>query len=81
MARYFFHLRERSGDTVDEEGLDLIDDEAARQVAIAGARSIISSEVVRGRLHLTPAIEVTDADGQTVVILSFSEAVQKSEGG
>jgi hypothetical protein len=75
VPRFFFHVRERRGTTPDTEGMDLPDRDAALDVALAGARSILCEEVMGGRLSLDGAIDVTDADGNKVMTLSFAEAV------
>lgn len=76
MPRFFFHIRENGGRTPDEEGLELPDLDAARQTAIAGARSIMCDTIMGGRLSLDGAIEVKDKDGALLFELPFREAVE-----
>jgi hypothetical protein len=73
--RYHFHLRESQGYVSDEEGLELADLDAVRRAAVAGARSIISSEVMHGKLPLGTVMEVEDEHGEPVFELSFRAAV------
>ncbi len=73
--RYHFHLRESQGYVSDEEGLELADLDAVRRAAVAGARSIISSEVMRGKLPLGTVMEVEDEHGEPVFELPFRAAV------
>jgi hypothetical protein len=78
MPRFFFHVV--GGDlVVDEEGIELPDIGAARHHAIVGARSILSSEIMAGRLPLREAIEVTDDNGSSLLVLPFRQAFQVEE--
>lgn len=79
MARYYFHVRDRSGISLDPEGVLLPDFAAARDYAIAGARSLICEEISRGVLDLGGSIQIADEHGQTIFILSFDEAVSHPE--
>ena len=75
MPLFYFHLREDGTIVVDEEGIELPDLSAAREEAIAGARSILSDEAKKGRLPLSFRVEVTDEAGDTVMSLIFADAV------
>jgi hypothetical protein len=76
MARYFFHLHDRSGRTEDEQGRDVADLNAVHTRAIKAARSIIQADVEGGIIDLTARIEVEDGAGEMVLTLSFAEAVE-----
>lgn len=76
MSRYFFHLREGTRLTRDEEGRDLADMEAARAVALMSARDIICCEVMLGCVDLADSIEVVDEGGEAVLNLAFADAVE-----
>lgn len=78
MARYFFHLHECGRGTLDEEGTELVGVEEARQRAIHQARSIMSAELLEGRLCLSCHIDVVDGRGQRVVKVPFKEALTLS---
>lgn len=80
MPRFFFHVRNGMGFALDEEGAELDDLRAAKQHAIEGARSLMSAEVAKGELDLRGRIEVTDAEGQCILILRFGEAVRIRDG-
>jgi hypothetical protein len=68
MPRYYFNIRQDKFVAKDEEGADLPNDEAAREEAVAGARDILSEAVFSGEAaSLNRQIEVTDADGRTVL--------------
>jgi len=75
MARYFFTLHDRFGDTPDDEGRDLVNLDEARTLAIADARSIMSEDVKDGVLALADYIEISDDSGELLLKLSFGEAV------
>ena len=75
MARYFFHLRD--GDTLlpDDEGLELLDLEAARGYAIESARQLLSQAALRGTAaSLHQLIQVLDEGGQTVLAIPVGHA-------
>jgi hypothetical protein len=80
MPLFYFHVRNGLGFTRDEEGKVLPDVEAAREVALRGARSLIAAEVAEGRLDLRGAIEVEDEQGRPVLDLPFAEAVRTVSG-
>ncbi len=75
MARYHFNIRNGHGYTADDEGMDLSSDDAARAYAITGARSLMSAEMLEGRLDLDGQIEVTDGEQEPVMTVRFAEAV------
>jgi hypothetical protein len=75
MPRFFFHVYDDIA-VRDEEGLDLPDLAAARQMALSGARSLICAEVDAGHLHLGHRLEVEDEGGACVLVLSFGDAIE-----
>jgi hypothetical protein len=75
MARYFFHLHDRSGRTEDEQGREVADLSSLRTRAVKAARSIIQADAGGGVIDLTARIEVANEAGETVLALSFAEAV------
>ena len=80
MPRYHFNIRNGYGFTLDEEGLDLSSENDARVQALRGARSLISAEVMEGRLDLDGQIEVTDEQNDAVMTVRFSDAVRVHQG-
>jgi hypothetical protein len=76
MARYFFDVINGIGLVEDEEGQDLPGLPAARDVAIAGVRSIICADVAAGFIDLSGRVEVRDADRQPLVCIPFREAIE-----
>ena len=77
MPRYHFHLHDRDGLTKDSQGRECADLAVVRERAIREARAIISDDVRHGRIDLSGRIEVTDGDGEVVMTLLFSEAVEQ----
>jgi hypothetical protein len=76
MARYFFHLHECGTVVRDEEGQELPSRLNLRDAALREARSVMSSEVLAGRLCLSCRIEVTDEDQQLIKVVPFKEALE-----
>jgi hypothetical protein len=75
VPRYHFDVQDGSGLVLDEEGRELANLEVARREAIKGIRSLISAEVKKGTLDLTGKLTLKDANGRTVIVLPFDEAV------
>jgi hypothetical protein len=75
MALFYFNLHTPRGDTLDEEGQEHPDVEAAHKAAIAKARDLLCAELQQGELHLSSYIEIVDERRQPVFTLSFDEAV------
>ena len=76
MARYHFNIRNGTGFTADDEGMDLSSEDDARSHAIEGARSLLSAEVLEGTLDLNGQIEITDEGREAVMTVRFIEAVR-----
>ena len=74
MPRYFFHLYDDVV-SIDEEGSELPDVAAARELALKNARAIACQEVLEGHLSLGHRIEVEDEEGRPVLVLPFQDAV------
>ena len=73
MPRYFFHIYDHDI-TMDEDGRDLPDLAAARELALDSARDLVCESIHRGHLNLDHRIEVQDQQGETVIVLTFREA-------
>ena len=78
MPRYFLNLDECGSRTIDDEGYEAAHDEAARAAGITAARGIMAEEVLNGKLCLSCRIEVTNHDGEVVLVVPFKEAVTVS---
>ena len=75
MPRFFFHVHGAFGSTPDEQGRELRDLEIARREAVRGVRSLLSADLMQGRLDVRGRIEVTDEGGDVVLAIPFSETL------
>jgi len=76
MPHFYFHVFNGSGETRDEEGVDLPDLAAAVARATSGIRSILCDELSRGLLDLGGMIRVTDEQGRMLIEVPFDTAVE-----
>jgi hypothetical protein len=76
MARFYLHINNGGGYSEDLEGQELDDLAAARRAAIEGVRSLLSEEARQGQLDLSGKIEISDAEGNILLIVPFNEAVE-----
>lgn len=74
MARYFLHIHNGNGTTRDEEGVDMDGIAGARLRAIEGIRSIISEEVLAGRIDLCGSVVIADEFGEDLLTVPFDQA-------
>ena len=75
MPRYFFHVH-NDLETIDDEGLEFTDDQAARSHAIEESRAMAADSVRDGKLTLSHSIRVVRSDGAPVDVVRFGEAVR-----
>jgi hypothetical protein len=80
MPTFYFHIINGFGHTPDEEGQALTSLQQAREAAVKGARSIMSAEVLEGRIDVRGRIEIEDEQGATLLTVPFAEAVQVVDG-
>ena len=75
MPLYYFNVY-NDDTTLDYEGAELADDQAAEAYAITAARSLAAETVLRG--HLTPShrVESVDSEHKPVGVVRFDEAVE-----
>lgn len=76
MARFYLHLHNRVGTVRDEEGQELPDLRAAREVAITSIRSIIADEAQHGRIDLAGFVRITDGDERDLARIRFGDAFE-----
>jgi hypothetical protein len=76
MSLYFFHLRDGQDLLLDPEGTELPDLHAIFRMALASARSILSAEVLEGRLPLDMHLDVENESGEIVHRLQFGDAIE-----
>lgn len=75
MPRFYLHFTRGGGLVEDPEGSDLPDLEAARQEALAAARDLWANAIVDGRDLSEQQFVIANEDGQSVLVLSFVEAL------
>lgn len=76
MLRYYFHLRDGEDVLLDPEGMELDGPESIEAQALFEARSILSHDVMKGRITLNQRIDVEDANQTVVHSLAFSDALE-----
>jgi hypothetical protein len=75
MSRYYFHLRHGSELTIDDEGQDFPNDDAARAEAAESVHEILAEAIRSKRAEMPEAIVVADEDGREVASVPFAGAV------
>jgi hypothetical protein len=75
MPRYFFHVREGSSLSRDEEGQELPNVEAARREAINSAREILGEKLLHGGSLNHRSIEIADETGYVVDVVHSREVL------
>lgn len=72
--RFYFHLH-NDVHTVDEEGRELPDAQAARALAENEAQVMAAESVRVGHLDLSHYVEVADENGETLFKVTFGDVV------
>jgi hypothetical protein len=76
MTRFYLHLRDRSEEVLDPEGLELVDLDAVKRAVLAGARDMIANEIkTEGLIDLRYRIDAENEAGEVVHSLPFKGAV------
>ena len=75
MPLFYFHVCDGEEFREDPNGLDLADEEAARQEAIRSVRELRSRELQHGGLNPASFIEVEDEDRQLLFTVTLEEKV------
>lgn len=73
MPRFWFHIY-NDVETIDYEGKQFRDLNAARKHAIEGARDLMCAGVKKGEINLSHWIEVED-DKAAITVVPFGEAL------
>ena len=73
--RFFFHLH-NDIETVDDEGIELPDEAAARRHAERVARIMAAESVKNGHLDLTHYLDATDEKGNLRFRTCFRDVVE-----
>lgn len=74
----FFHVHECGTVFTDDEGMDVDDLDAAKAIAVEGARELMCAEIAQGRLCLGCAVHVTDDNGTELLKVVFRDTVEVS---
>ena len=74
MPLYYFNIY-NDDTTLDEEGLELADEHAARAHAVKAVRSLAADTVLRGHLVGHHRVEFVDEDQNPLGEVRFDEAV------
>jgi hypothetical protein len=61
--------------SLDEEGVDLPDLEAARDAAIVNIRDVMRDELVKGHITLGHRVEIVNERGRILATVFFRDAV------
>ena len=73
--RYYFHLHDDL-ETFDDEGLELKNAAAAREVAVKIVRELICDDVKAGRVALDHRIDIADQSGAVIDVVKFRDGVR-----
>lgn len=76
MPRYFFHVDEATGTILDEEGVDLRNEQEARQEAILGVRELMAEALRQGKVLNGRTMRVTDESGREVTRVAFRDVLR-----
>ena len=80
MPRFYFHLRDELGPHRDEGGIELLDVETAYLEAFRGALGLWGELLEQRRDPRCSRFEVTDATGEALFELPFSEVLESTRG-
>jgi len=75
MARFFFNVREGADLSCDREGQECANAQAARREAISSGREMLGERLLHGGSLNHRQIEITDATGHVVDVLTVSDVV------
>ena len=75
MPHFFFNLYDDTV-TLDEEGKQLPDTDAAHEEAVRNAKAMACAEVLEGHLILDHCIEVMNERGEPVGTVRFGDVVK-----
>jgi hypothetical protein len=75
VARFFLHIHNSHGAAEDDEGLEAKSLSEAREVAVAGIRSLLSAEAANGEMNFKGRIDISNEAGELLLSVPFSEAM------
>ena len=80
MRKYYLHITNGHIQTEDREGQEFTDFAAAREEAISGIRSLISEDVLHGKLNMRGNIAIHDERNGRIESIPFKDAVKIEHG-
>jgi hypothetical protein len=75
MARYFLHIYNSHGAAEDDEGVEANSLSEARELAVAGIRSLLAAEAANGEMNFKGRIEISDAARKVLLSVPFADAL------
>ncbi|WP_409515593.1 DUF6894 family protein [Agrobacterium sp.] len=76
MPRYFFHVRDCDGLSLDEEGVELASDDRARAEAMQAAREMLAEKILKGEVVDGARFEVIRIDGVVIATIPVRSALR-----
>lgn len=76
MPRFHFHVVNGTGETRDDDGVELPDLEAARLEALSGIRSMLRDEISGGSIDFAGTVRITDDQDRHLLDVPFLSAVE-----
>lgn len=76
MPRYYFHLRDAEGLSVDGEGAMLSNDERARVEAAQAAREMLAEKILKNEVVDGAVFEVVRGDGVLIAKIPLRSVVR-----
>ncbi len=76
MPRYFFHVRDHDGFSLDTEGTVLADDERACAEATLAAREMLAEKIMRNEIVDGAVFEVVRGDGVVVRTIPLKSGIR-----
>lgn len=77
MPHYYFHVRSPDGTARDEEGSDLPDLGAAREMALATGRELVADAVKSGRDRTLESVSIADESGRELAAVSIDDLLPR----
>ena len=79
MPVYYFHIRKSQEVIPDEEGVELLDLDTAREEALISASEIMEDQMRFGLpVDLNDKIEIADAEGRVIASVTFGDAIPRN---
>ncbi|CUX54786.1 conserved hypothetical protein [Agrobacterium fabrum str. J-07] len=76
MPRYFFHVRDAEGLSVDMEGAILSTDEQAKREAVQAAKEMLAEKILRDEILDGTAFEVVRSDGILIAKIPLKSVIR-----